>query len=183
MSTTTASVTRAADAIVMPYSKIEANQFNPNEGTFFVDIAVPLGTWYPFYGWVFGSGQSTDYIQIALALGTNGVGKFNITTQIHVVAGGVQQAVVQDVPPFTFETPVKIAARYSSSKLLGMCANGRTLLNSATIPPVMPAMPQNFTFGPVNSWSLFTTQFPILLRRWMYFPRFLSVDQMQQLTA
>ena len=187
ISTTTATVARAADNCPLPYARIDPSAFNQNEGTYFCDFVVPFGTWLSFGGAAFGftTASGTEYCQTGFAVGQNGIGKspLLLAVQSNIVAGGVSRAQITNYPAFVFDTPIKIAARYSRAALLGHSVNGLAVVNSAVVPAALPAIPLNFTFGPFNGWGVANALSSIIVRRFMYFPRYLSPDQMQQLTA
>jgi hypothetical protein len=184
--TTSAAVTRAADNAVLPYSKIDASAFNPNEGTYFVDFIVPPGSWTSWYGPGFGfvsSNTGSDYCLTGLTIGYPALGAMALAVQTQLWAGGASQGVASAFPSFAFGTPVKVAASYSRTDLLRQSVNGGAVTSAASIPAAMPPLPLNFTFELFAAWTVASAVSSLLTRRFSYFPRYLSADQMQQLTA
>jgi hypothetical protein len=185
IATAAATATRAADDCPLPYANIHPSAFNPNEGTYFIDWMVPFGTWFPFQAPMFGFANSTgsDTCLTGITVGQNGLGNMVLAVQTNLVAGGVNRGQAASSPSFAFETPIKIAARYSRTALLGHSVNGAAVVSAAAVPAVMPALPTNFTLHPFVGWTVTNALYAIILRRFLYFPRYLSADQMQQITA
>jgi hypothetical protein len=183
--TTTASVARALEYCNLPYARIDPSQFNQNEGTYFVDFIVPPGTWKQFssLGWGFGA-SSGDTMQTGITVGQNALGAKLLALQTGLWAGGgAARAGVTTYPTFDFEVPVKVAARYALGQTIGHSVNGGVVASSPTILTVVPALPIGFQVMPFSNYANPSAASAFITRRFMYFPRYLSADEMQQLTA
>jgi hypothetical protein len=184
--TTSAAATKAVDFCSLAYSRIDPSQFNPNAGTIFVDFMITPACWRNFATPGFGFGSDTsNNLQIGCAFGNNaGIGAKTMVVQSMLYIGSLTiVAYVPQYPVFDFEVPIKIATRYAAGQQLGQCVNGSALALSAAVQQSPVTMPTVFTLGPFGNYATPNATSSYLVRRWMYFPRFLSPDEMQQLTA
>jgi hypothetical protein len=186
--TTSAAATRAAENFPLPYANIDPSAFNQNEGTYFADFLIPSGTFKAFNtpGVGFVTAGGTDWVQTGLQIGRSGLGRLPLTLALQTSIGtsSVYQTTATVYPNFAYDVPIKFATRFSRTKLVGICANGGAIAESTIVPPQYPGLPTNFMVSPCfGNYSTITASAAFIARRFAYFPRYLSADQMQQLTA
>jgi hypothetical protein len=183
ISTTTASVTRAADVCFMPYSAITPDQFGwlPDGGTFFLDFSVQAGVAASSAMICGFADTANSYMMMGFSLA---VGGSTLTMQASSVGSGVVGASVSDTVPFAPETSIRAIFRYAWYASLDLCVMGRPLVKSSTAPsagPVVPPGTFEWNCGPGGGTSIAGP--PVMTKRFAHYSRRLTDAQMQQLTA
>jgi hypothetical protein len=182
IATTSATVTRAAENCLLPYSALASDQFGwlPDGGAFFIDFTLQDGVGASSSMICGLSTASNSYIMLGISMNASDTNTL-ITLQANCIGGGVVGASVADSITFTPEASIRAVFRYATTTSLDLCVNARPLVKSSTAPNVLPSFPPGgLEFG---SGALGAAGPPVLVARAAHYVRRLTDAQMQQLTA
>jgi len=166
--TTTASLTRAADACSATGTNF-SSWFNSSHGTFLVE-SDRIGTLAFQSAWVCGDGTSNNrYDILGASSGT--------VLRMDVVTGGVTQASAIASSSVALNTSYRFAAAYSANDI-AVCANGGTIAADTSV--TLPSVDRAYVGGGATGAGAYLCGH---IRRIRYYDKRIPNDQLQLMTT